>query len=100
MAETLSSNVVNYLGPSPPTRAHCNSLTAPTVWRYLQEAGFGNAALQLSRCWIRDPDTVPFAKNVEQHSLIRLLQDGMCFDQLQAEACNVRSILHPPPPVR
>ncbi|CAO2650976.1 Nn.00g092730.m01.CDS01 [Neocucurbitaria sp. VM-36] len=71
MAETLSSNVVNYL-----------------VWRYLQEAGFGNAALQLSRCWIRDPDTLPFAKNTEPHTLIRLLQDGMCFDQLQAEACN------------
>ncbi|KAF2847729.1 WD40 repeat-like protein [Plenodomus tracheiphilus IPT5] len=71
MAETLSSNIVNYL-----------------VWRYLQEAGFGNAALQLSRCWIRDPETLPFAPNVEPHTLIRLLQDGMCFDQLQAEACN------------
>lgn len=58
------------------------------VWRYLQESGFGNAALQLSRCWIRDPDTLPFAHNVEPHTLIRLLQDGMCFDKLQAEACN------------
>ncbi|KAL6711304.1 hypothetical protein ACN47E_005835 [Coniothyrium glycines] len=67
----LSSNIVNYL-----------------VWRYLQESGFGNAALQLSRCWMRDPDTLPFASNVEAHALIRLLQDGMSFDQLQAEACN------------
>ncbi|PSN61310.1 hypothetical protein BS50DRAFT_604244 [Corynespora cassiicola Philippines] len=50
--EALSSNVVNYL-----------------VWRYLQEAGYGNAALQLSRCWIRDPETLPFAKNVTQHAL-------------------------------
>ncbi len=58
------------------------------MWRYLQEAGFGNAALQLSRCWIRDPETLPFAANVEPHTLIRLLQDGMSFDQLQAEACN------------
>ncbi|KAF1851909.1 WD40 repeat-like protein [Cucurbitaria berberidis CBS 394.84] len=71
MAETLSSNVVNYI-----------------VWRYLQESGFGNAALQLSRCWIRDPETLPFAESTEPHTLIRLLQDGMCFDQLQAEACN------------
>ncbi|KAF1941980.1 hypothetical protein EJ02DRAFT_185835 [Clathrospora elynae] len=71
MAETLSSNAMNYL-----------------VWRYLQEAGFGNAALQLSRCWIRDPDTLPFAKNIDPHTLIRLVQDGMCFDQLQAEASN------------
>ncbi|CAE7023976.1 WD40 repeat protein [Pyrenophora teres f. teres] len=58
------------------------------VWRYLQEAGFGNAALQLSRCWIRDPDTLPFASKIEPHTLIRLVQDGMCFDRLQAEACN------------
>ncbi|KAF1962747.1 hypothetical protein CC80DRAFT_512091 [Byssothecium circinans] len=67
--EVLSSNVVNYL-----------------VWRYLQEAGYGNAALHLSRCWIRDPDTLPFAPNVQPHALINLLQDGLWFDKLQAEA--------------
>ncbi|KAI8934696.1 hypothetical protein NX059_008386 [Plenodomus lindquistii] len=72
----------------PPLHPQCAPLTPSTVWRYLQEAGFGNAALQLSRCWIRDPDTLPFARNVDPHTLIRLLQDGMCFDQLQAEACN------------
>ncbi|KAF2659354.1 WD40 repeat-like protein [Lophiostoma macrostomum CBS 122681] len=69
--EPLSSNVVNYL-----------------VWRYLQEAGYGNAALQLSRCWNRDPDALPFAKNVSQHALISLLQDGLWFDKLQADAGN------------
>lgn len=37
---------------------------------------------------MRDPDTLPFAHNVEPHTLIRLLQDGMSFDQLQAEACS------------
>jgi hypothetical protein len=62
----------------------------PAVWRYLQEAGFGNAALQLSRCWMRDPETLPFARNVDAHTLIRILQDGMCFDELQAEATRVR----------
>ncbi|KAJ4318076.1 hypothetical protein N0V94_004601 [Neodidymelliopsis sp. IMI 364377] len=67
----LSSNVVNYL-----------------VWRYLQEAGFGNAALQLSRCWLRDPETLPFAKNISPHTLVRLLQDGIEFDKLRAEATN------------
>ncbi|KAF2190599.1 WD40 repeat-like protein [Zopfia rhizophila CBS 207.26] len=69
--EALSSNVVNYL-----------------VWRYLQEAGYGNAALQLSRCWVRDPESLPFAKNVGPHTLINLLQDGLWFDKLQAEAAN------------
>ncbi|KAF2708487.1 hypothetical protein K504DRAFT_477829 [Pleomassaria siparia CBS 279.74] len=75
--EALSSNVVNYL-----------------VWRYLQEAGYGNAALQLSRCWIRDPETLPFAKNVSQHTLVNLLQDGLWFDKLQAEAANVDQRYH------
>ncbi|KAF1834525.1 hypothetical protein BDW02DRAFT_598065 [Decorospora gaudefroyi] len=63
-------------------------LSRPPVWRYLQEAGFGNAALQLARCWIRDPDTLPFATHIEPHALIRLVQDGLCFDQLQADACH------------
>ena len=93
----LSSNVVNYLGtlhPSlvvayrPRTRQG-PSLTISIVWRYLQEAGFGNAALQLSRCWLRDPDSLPFAKNTSPHTLIRILQDGMEFDKLRAEASNV-----------
>ncbi|KAJ4994505.1 hypothetical protein SVAN01_00334 [Stagonosporopsis vannaccii] len=71
----LSSNVVNYL-----------------VWRYLQEAGFGNAALQLSRCWLRDPDALPFASNVSAHALIRILQDGIEFDKLRAEASSTTTI--------
>ncbi|CAI6255220.1 unnamed protein product [Periconia digitata] len=70
--EPLSSNVLNYL-----------------VWRYLQEAGYGNAALHLSRCWNRDPDSLPFAPNVQPHTLVNLLQDGLWFDKLQAEAGNV-----------
>ncbi|KAF2447123.1 hypothetical protein P171DRAFT_462358 [Karstenula rhodostoma CBS 690.94] len=75
--EPLSSNVVNYL-----------------VWRYLQEAGYGNAALHLSRCWIRDPQTLPFARDVQPHTLVNLLQDGLWFDKLQAEAANVDQRYH------
>ncbi|KAF2497357.1 hypothetical protein BU16DRAFT_457014 [Lophium mytilinum] len=66
--EPLSSNVVNYL-----------------VWRYLQESGFGNAAVQLSRSWYHNPDRLPFAKNVSSHALIHILQDGLWLDKLQAE---------------
>lgn len=80
--EPLSSNVVNYL-----------------VWRYLQEAGYGNAALHLSRCWIRDPQALPFARHVQPHTLINLLQDGLWFDKLQAEAANVRAV-HAPSPLQ
>ncbi|KAL5407163.1 hypothetical protein PMIN03_007326 [Paraphaeosphaeria minitans] len=75
--EPLSSNVVNYL-----------------VWRYLQEAGYGNAALHLSRCWIRDPQTLPFARDVHPHTLVNLLQDGLWFDKLQSEAANVDQRYH------
>jgi hypothetical protein len=39
---------------------------------------------------MRDPETLPFARNVDAHTLIRILQDGMCFDELQAEATRVR----------
>ncbi|KAF2865386.1 hypothetical protein BDV95DRAFT_623896 [Massariosphaeria phaeospora] len=73
----LSSNIVNYL-----------------VWRYLQEAGYGNAAQQLSRGWNREPDTLPFARHVAQHTLINLLQDGLWFDKLQAEAGNGEQRYH------
>jgi transducin (beta)-like 1 len=93
MAETLSSNAMNYLGTFPCTDPHWRaSLTSALVWRYLQEAGFGNAALQLARVWMRDPDTLPFAKHIEPHTLIRLVQDGMYLDRLAAETSNVRRI--------
>jgi transducin (beta)-like 1 len=92
MAETLSSNAMNYLGNLPYTTPRRAYLTVNLVWRYLQEAGFGNAALQLARCWMRDPDTLPFAKNIEPHTLIRLVQDGMHYDQLVAETSNVRRV--------
>jgi hypothetical protein len=75
--------------PLPRPTALALPLTPSTVWRYLQEAGFGNAALQLSRCWLRDPESLPFARNVGPHTLIKLLQDGLLLDQLQAEATNV-----------
>jgi transducin (beta)-like 1 len=41
---------------------------------------------------MRDPDTLPFAKNIEPHTLIRLVQDGMHYDQLVAETSNVRRV--------
>jgi len=63
-----------------PARLHAN----------LGLAGYGNAALHLSRCWVRDPETLPFAKNVQPHTLVNLVQDGLWFDKLQAEAANVR----------
>ncbi|KAJ9649329.1 hypothetical protein H2199_000104 [Coniosporium tulheliwenetii] len=67
-AETLSSNVVNYL-----------------IWRYLQEAGFASTAQSLMNDWNRDPQSLPFANNVHQHALVHIIQDGLLYDRLQAE---------------
>ena len=64
------------------------------MYSYSQCLGYGNAALQLSRSWIRDPETLPFAKNVIPHALISILQDGLWFDKLQADvtqACSCTS---------
>ncbi|KAF2460337.1 hypothetical protein BDY21DRAFT_405926 [Lineolata rhizophorae] len=63
----LSSNLVNYL-----------------VWRYLQEAGYGNAAVSLQRNWKRDPEALPFAKSVSAHTLVHIIQDGLWLDKLQS----------------
>jgi hypothetical protein len=41
---------------------------------------------------MRDPDTLPFAKHIEPHTLIRLVQDGLYLDKLEAEARNVRRV--------
>ncbi|KAF2762291.1 WD40 repeat-like protein [Pseudovirgaria hyperparasitica] len=65
--ETLSSNVVNYL-----------------VWRYLQEAGFGSAAVHLQKEWVRDPQELPFASNVKKNAMVELLQDGLYLNHLEA----------------
>ena len=66
----LSSDHVNYL-----------------IWQYLQEQGYGKAAVQLSRDWQNnDPQTLPFAEHVSHHSLIQMLQDALAYDQLVADA--------------
>ncbi|KAF1997750.1 hypothetical protein P154DRAFT_547259 [Amniculicola lignicola CBS 123094] len=71
--DTLSSNVVNYL-----------------VWRYLQESGFGSAAVQLMNCWNREPESLPFAKRVAPRMLVNILQDGVWFDKLQADVRHIQ----------
>lgn len=66
----LNSDHVNYL-----------------VWRYLQEQGYGKAAIQLSRDWsIDDPQSLPFVDHVKPHDLTRMLQDALAYDQLAADA--------------
>ncbi|KAJ4298058.1 hypothetical protein N0V90_005957 [Kalmusia sp. IMI 367209] len=40
------------------------------------------------------PQTLPFARDVQPHTLVNLLQDGLWFDKLQAEAANVEQRYH------
>ena len=57
------------------------------VWRYLQEQGYGRAAIQLSRDWNNhDPQSLPFADNVGKHTLVQMLQDALAYDKLLADA--------------
>ena len=57
------------------------------ILRYLQEAGHENAALAFYRDWhrpvkYRDPENLPFAKVVQRHELISVVQEGLRHDEL------------------
>ena len=81
MASGLTSDHVNYL-----------------IWRYLQERGYGKSAVQLSREWAtNDPQKLPFAASVKPQTLISVLQDGLAFDRLSANASNEHDAATKPP---
>ena len=70
MGAVLNSNHVNYL-----------------IWRYLQEQGYGKAAVQLSRDWHFDnPQSLPFSDHVRHYTLVQMLQDAVVYDHLAADA--------------
>ncbi|KAL8680948.1 MAG: hypothetical protein Q9186_002908 [Xanthomendoza sp. 1 TL-2023] len=62
----LTSNHVNYL-----------------IWRYLQESGHGEAAVKLQRDWIQDPQSLPYAQDTKTHALVRLVQKGIQYYQIE-----------------
>ncbi|KAK5101732.1 hypothetical protein LTS08_004191 [Lithohypha guttulata] len=63
----LSSDQLNYL-----------------IWRYLQEAGYAEAAVKLQRDWKIDnePERLPFAKHIKGQALISLVQKGLRYHHL------------------
>lgn len=70
MTQPLSSDHVNYL-----------------IWRYLQERGYGKSAIQLQREWANeDPQKLPFAHTVRPYALVSVIQDGLAYDTLAANA--------------
>ncbi|KAI4249887.1 MAG: hypothetical protein LQ352_005504 [Teloschistes flavicans] len=62
----LTSNHVNYL-----------------IWRYLQESGHGDAAVKLQRDWNQDPQSLPFAPHIKTHALVRLVQKGLQYYEIE-----------------
>jgi len=63
------------------------------VFRYLQEAGHENAAKALYQDWHRsdrhgDPESFPFASRVGQFELVKIIQDGLFLDRVQAQVTN------------
>ncbi|KAI1962130.1 hypothetical protein LOZ67_000193 [Ophidiomyces ophidiicola] len=65
-AGAVTSHQVNYL-----------------IWRYLQESGYGEAAIMLQRAWNPDPQKLPFAPAVKSHALITLIQKGLQYFDLE-----------------
>ncbi|KAI9812393.1 MAG: hypothetical protein M1832_000428 [Thelocarpon impressellum] len=63
---TLTSDHVNYL-----------------VWRYLQESGYGDAAVKLERDWKEDPQGLPFAQFIRTHALVSLVQKGLQYHEIE-----------------
>lgn len=61
------------------------------IHRYLQESGFENAAKALHVDWkrhsdYRDPETLPFAHTLHRNELISVIQAGLHYDDLRAQA--------------
>ncbi|KAJ5136125.1 hypothetical protein N7448_004679 [Penicillium atrosanguineum] len=69
------------------TSHHVNYL----IWRYLQEAGHGEAAVSLQRAWYPDPQSLPFARHIQTHALVSLVQKGLQYHNLESSIDKVRS---------
>ncbi|RMZ77006.1 hypothetical protein DV738_g4573, partial [Chaetothyriales sp. CBS 135597] len=65
-APPLNSDQLNYL-----------------IWRYLQESGYGEAAVKLQRDWNVDAEALPFAKHIQGQALVKLVQKGLKYHHLQ-----------------
>ncbi|KOS40745.1 hypothetical protein ACN38_g8404 [Penicillium nordicum] len=62
------------------TSHHVNYL----IWRYLQEAGHGDAAVSLQRAWFPDPQTLPFAPYIKTQALVSLVQKGLQYHEMES----------------
>ncbi|KAL8902350.1 MAG: hypothetical protein Q9207_004771 [Kuettlingeria erythrocarpa] len=64
---------------SPLTSNHVNYL----IWRYLQESGYGDAAVKLQRDWIQDPQSLRLSRDIKTHALVLLVQKGLQYYEIE-----------------
>ncbi|KAI9888256.1 MAG: hypothetical protein M1814_000795 [Vezdaea aestivalis] len=54
------------------------------IWRYLQESGYGEAAVKLQRDWKSEPQGLPFAPHIKTHALVSLVQKGLLYHEVES----------------
>lgn len=61
--------------------------------------GHGEAAVKLQRDWIQDPQSLPYAQETKTHALVRLVQKGIQYYEIEksiSQVCyQVRSFCYP-----
>lgn len=75
-AEAIPINVAHT--PPPLSSDQLNYL----IWRYLQEAGYADAAVKLQRDWKVDTETLTFARHIKGRALVNLVQKGLRYHHL------------------
>lgn len=62
-------------------------------------AGHGEAAVKLQRDWIQDPQSLPYAQETKTHALVRLVQKGIQYYEIEKSisqvCCQIRSFSYP-----
>ena len=51
-------------------------------FRYLQESGYGDAAVKLQRDWNVNAEALPFSKHIQGQALVKLVQKGLRYHHL------------------
>ena len=51
--------------------------------------GHGEAAVKLQRDWIQDPQSLPYAQETKTHALVRLVQKGIQYYEIEKSISQV-----------
>ncbi|KAL9001304.1 MAG: hypothetical protein Q9169_000195 [Polycauliona sp. 2 TL-2023] len=62
----------------------------------MNRAGHGEAAVKLQRDWIQDPQSLPYAQETKTHALVRLVQKGIQYYEIERSISQSRNHFLPP----